>query len=92
MTPESFQYHTQQTLEWDVLLEALATQAHSLSGANSCRQLRLETSLEDAISRQQETTEMRSILESSLPFPTLNFEDLRESFDRASKGAHLEGL
>ncbi|MGB0909360.1 MAG: hypothetical protein ACPGYT_03285, partial [Nitrospirales bacterium] len=92
MTPESLQQHTRQTLEWDVLLEALASQAHSLTGANSCRQLTLETSLEDAISRQHETTEMRSLLESSTPFPILNFEDLRESFKRASKGAHLEGL
>jgi len=61
-------------------------------GAEYCERLPLETSLDTAIIRQQETTEMRLILESSTPFPILAFENIQEIFERASKGAQLEGL
>ncbi len=92
MNRKSLQFHAQQTLEWDNLLDALASQSHSQTGSDSCRQLRLEGTLEGATVRQQETTEMRTILESSTPFPILAFEDLREIIERTSKGAQLEGL
>ena len=92
MSQASLHHQAQRILEWDQLLLALATQAQSSAGAEYCQQLPLVTQLEDAVVGQQETTEMRTVLESSMPFPTLVFEDLRETFERASKGAQLEGL
>ncbi len=92
MSQESFEQHAQRILEWDQLLLALASQTHSSTGAEYSRCLPLETRLDDAITRQQETTEMRAILESSIPFPVLNFENLQDIIDRASKGAQLEGI
>ena len=92
MVPISLQQHSQQILEWNLLINELASQAQSSIGAERCRQLELETDLHYARIRQQETTEMRTILESSIPFPILQFEDVRDVFDRAEKGAQLEGL
>ena len=92
MNRSSLQFHAQQTLEWDILLDALANQAHSQAGVDACRQLALDPTLEGATVRQQETTEMRTVLQSATPFPILAFEDLRDIFERTSKGAQLEGL
>ena len=92
MVPVSLQQHSQQILEWNLLVNELSSQAQSSIGAESCRQLKLETDLNLAKIRQQETTEMRAVLESSIPFPILHFEDVRDVFDRAAKGAQLEGL
>lgn len=79
-------------LEWDRLLEVLAKQARSTMGAERCRSLPLETSLEAARARQQETAEMVSLRErqGEDPFPSLSFPDLREVLGRAAKGAPLE--
>ncbi|GJL53872.1 MAG: endonuclease MutS2 [Nitrospirales bacterium] len=92
MVDDSLQRQAQRALEWDHLLQALAAHAQSSMGAEYCRQLPLETSLEDARIRQQETTEMRMVLERATPIPVLAFEDMRDVFERVSKGAQLEGL
>lgn len=79
-------------LEWDRLLEVLAKQARSAMGAERCRSLPLETALEAARARLQETTEMVFLREGQGddPFPSLSFPDLREVLGRAAKGASLE--
>lgn len=78
-------------LEWDRVLDLLAKQAHSSMGVERCRNLILETELEAAERRQQETTEMVRLDESGFPFPAPAFQDLRDAFKRAIKGAVLEG-
>lgn len=78
-------------LEWDRVLAILAKQAHSSMGAERCRDLILETELEAADRRQQETTEMVRLDETGYPFPAPAFQDLREAFKRVTKGAVLEG-
>jgi len=59
-------------------------------GAERCRALPLETDLEAARTRLQETAEMVALREVDVPFPSLSFPDLREALGRASKGATLE--
>ncbi len=92
MNQNSLQCQALRTLEWDTFLESLASQAQSLIGAESCRRLQLEVLLDAATARQQETTEMRTILEGSIPFPILAFEDLQDILNRTAKGAQLEGI
>jgi len=77
-------------LEWDRVLEVLAGHARSSMGAERCRALPLETDLEAARTRLQETAEMVALREVDVPFPSLSFPDLREALGRASKGATLE--
>ena len=81
-----------EVLEWDRLLEVLTKQARSAMGAERCRALPLETALEAARARLQETAEMVSLREAQGDdsFPSLSFPDLREVLDRAAKGASLE--
>ena len=76
-------------LEWPRLLDVLAGQARSPMGAERCRMLSLESSLDAARLRMQETAEMVALRESIDPFPSLSFPDLREMLGRASKGATL---
>jgi len=59
-------------------------------GAERCRTLGLESSLDAARLRMQETGEMVALRESIDPFPSLSFPDLREMLGRVSKGATLE--
>ncbi|WP_447971547.1 endonuclease MutS2 [Nitrospira sp. M1] len=92
MVNDSLQRQAQRALEWEQLLQALAALAQSSLGAEYCRQLPLATSLEEARIRQQETTEMRMLLERATPIPVLTFDDMRDVFERASKGAQLEGM
>ncbi len=77
-------------LEWDRVLEVLAGQARSSMGAERCRTLPLETDLQAAEARLQETREMVSLEERGDPFPSLPFPDLREALGRTAKGAPLE--
>ena len=77
-------------LEWPRVLDLLAGQARSAMGAELCRALPLESTLSDAETRMQETTEMVALRESSDPFPSPTFPDLRDVLGRASKGAVLE--
>lgn len=59
-------------------------------GAERCRALLLESGLEAAQARLRETAEMVALRESTEPFPTLNFPDLRDALGRAGKGAMLD--
>ncbi len=81
-----------QVLEWDRVLTVLAGQARSAMGAERCRTLPLETDLERARMRLQETQEMVLLREGegNDPFPSLSFPDLREVLGRGAKGAALE--
>ena len=77
-------------LEWPRVLELLAGQARSAMGAELCWALVLESTLKEAEARLQETTEMVVLCDSSDPFPSPAFPDLRDVLGRASKGAMLE--
>ena len=87
----SLQAQTEGVLEWQNLLTILATHASSSLGAEQCRALPLEHSLDRARALQQETTEMREVLEGPVPFPKLAFQDIKGVVERSVKGALLEG-
>ena len=67
-----------QALEWPRILEFLAQQAQSAIGVARCRFLPLSSELEEARTRQQETTEMVQVLAGSDALPGLSFPDIRE--------------
>ena len=90
MSQESLFQQTQVVLEWPNLLELLATQAHSSSGADYCRSLPLAESCSSAQIRIHETSEMIALGEGTLPFPVLTFHDSRSALIRVEKGATLE--
>ena len=79
-------------LEWAKVLDALANHAQSALGAQACRTLALESDLNEAQRRQDETSEAAALRAGPNPFPTLQFPDIEESLGRASKGACLEAL
>ncbi len=79
-----------QVLEWPDLLEVLSQHAQSVIGIALCRSLSLSSNLADACLRQQETTEMVSLLEGSDPMPALMFPDIRDQLTRCRKGGVLE--
>jgi DNA mismatch repair protein MutS2 len=83
---------TTKVLEWPRLLEALAGHARSTMGAARCRVLELASDLEDAIRRQQETTEMGRLQDAGDGLPPFVFPDIRDPLARAQKGAMLELL
>ncbi len=87
---ETLSEHAAQALEWPRVLEILAQHAQSGLGAARCRSLSLSSDLAEACLRQQETTEMVSLLEGSDPMPTLAFPDIREQLTRSRKGGVLE--
>ncbi len=87
---ETLSAHAMQVLEWPRLLGFLAQQAQSSMGVARCRSLSLSSELADACLRQQETTEMVSLLQGSDPVPVLNFPDIREHLTRSGKGGVLE--
>ena len=78
-------------LEWPRLLAALAGYAKSSMGAEYCRRLPLEPTVEGAATRLMETRDMAALQDSLDPFPSLSFPDLRDAVMRASKGGILEG-
>ena len=90
MSYHPLQDRAKRDLEWDTLLNLLSNHAHSAIGAERCRNLVLETEVESARVRLQETTEMVSLLESEAPFPALAFQDLHPALTRSEKGASLE--
>ncbi|MGH7164083.1 MAG: hypothetical protein ACREIS_00995, partial [Nitrospiraceae bacterium] len=90
MSDNSILQRSAAVLEWDLVLEVLAGHAKSSMGAQRCRALPLETDLEAARTRFQETAEMVALREEDDPFPSLSVPDLREAVGRASKGATLE--
>jgi DNA mismatch repair protein MutS2 len=79
-----------QVLEWPDVLEVLSQHAQSVIGIALCRSLSLSSNLADACLRQQETTEMVSLLEESDPMPSLMFPDIRVQLTRCRKGGVLE--
>ncbi|MFZ1746179.1 MAG: Smr/MutS family protein [Nitrospirales bacterium] len=83
--------HTEQVLEWPVLIDCLANEAASTMGAACCRTLVFAADLQTARVQQQETTEMVDILESSHPLPSMVFPDIRNVLARAEKEGVLEG-
>jgi len=90
MGDRSLLQQAMRVLEWDRVLEILAGQARSSMGAERCRTIPLETDLDAAEARLQETREMVSLEERGDPFPSLPFPDLREALGRVAKGAPLE--
>ena len=84
------QLEAAEVLDWPKLLEALALHAHSTLGKQRCLGLQVETSLDQAEARQQETTEMAALREQIDSFPSLGFPDIREILARVGKGGWLE--
>lgn len=80
---------TQQVLEWPQVLEVLASQAHSILGAELCRRLPLEDTLEFAEQRMQETTDMLELQHAPVSFPAVQFEDSSQALHKAEKGGIL---
>jgi DNA mismatch repair protein MutS2 len=78
-----------QVLEWDAILEALASRAVSALGAERCRALPLAETLEEASASLRETAEMVALEASGEGLPLTNFPDLRLVVERAAKGAPL---
>lgn len=83
---------TRRVLEWQKLLDALASHARSSMGAERSRLAKLTDNLQEARRLQLETAEMVGLQDDPDPMPTLSFPDVRESLARASKGAVLESL
>ena len=81
---------TQQAIEWPQVLEVLAAQAHSVLGAELCRRLPLEDTLELAQRRMQETTDMLELHHAPVPFPAVQFEDSSQALSKAEKGGVLD--
>ena len=90
MSDHSAITETQQVLEWPQVLEVLAAQAHSAPGAESCRRLPLEDTLELAQRRMQETTDMLELHHTPVPFPAVQFEDSSQALHKAEKGGILD--
>ncbi len=87
----SLRSQSERVLEWQDLLRILATHACSSLGEEQCLALPLEDFLEMAQARQQETSEMRDVLEGAVPFPLLTFQNIHGVLARSMKGALLEG-
>ena len=81
---------TQQVLEWPQVLEVLAAQAHSALGAELCRRLPLEDTLELTQRRMQETTDMLELHYAPVSFPAVQFEDSSQALHKAEKGGVLD--
>jgi DNA mismatch repair protein MutS2 len=79
-----------QALEWPRILDLLAARAHSANGAERCRAIRLETELEAARARLDETAELLALEEAGEPVPSLSFPDVRDALGRVEKAAILE--
>ncbi|HKC92431.1 MAG TPA: endonuclease MutS2 [Nitrospira sp.] len=84
-----FEYTTR-VLEWEKLLEVMASHTHSTLGAALVKSSVLTIDLEVARQWQQETTEMVRLQEGADVLATFSFPDIREALARASKGAVLE--
>ncbi len=83
--------HTEQVLEWGVLVDFLAKEADSTMGADCCRALTFSSDLETARFQQQETTEMVQILEGTHPLHPLIFPDIQNLLVHAEKTGLLDG-
>ena len=59
-------------------------------GAELCRQLPLEDTLEFAQQRMQETTDMLELQHAAVPFPAVQFEDSSQALHKAEKGGTLD--
>ena len=92
MTNHSLIQQTEQVLEWQQLLDAVANEAASGMGTERCRVLEFAPGLEAARMQQQETFEMLQSFELTSSLPTLNFPDIRPLLARVAKGGFLEGL
>lgn len=90
MSDHSAISETQRALEWPQVLEILAAHAHSSLGANLCRRLPLENTLELMQRRMQETTEMLELHNAPASFPAVQFQDLSQAFLKAEKGGALD--
>ena len=90
MSDQSLLRQTITVLEWDRVLDMLAGRARSAMGVERCRALALESEVDAAERRLNETTEMAALLDSDDPFPSLGFPDLRGVVGRADKGAVLD--
>ena len=76
-------------LQWEAILEALATHASSSVGADRCHRISLAGSLAETRAALEETAEMVSLERGSAGLPMAHFPDVRSIIERAAKGALL---
>ncbi len=86
----SLSQQTIDALEWPGLLHIVSGEARSAMGVERCRTLAFAASLDEATKQLRETAEMVALRESTDPFPSVSFPDIRETLSRGSKGAVLE--
>ena len=76
-------------LQWQAVLDALASHASSSLGATRCRSQSLTSSFSETQAALQETAEMVTLQRESGGVPIARFPDVREIIERAAKGALL---
>ena len=76
-------------LQWQAVLDALASHASSSLGATRCRSQSLTSSFSETQAALQETAEMVTLQRESGGVPIARFPDVRVIIERAAKGALL---
>jgi DNA mismatch repair protein MutS2 len=76
-------------LQWQAVLDALASHASSTLGAARCRSQTLSSSFSETQAALQETAEMVSLQREGGGVPIARFPDIRVIIERAAKGALL---
>ncbi len=76
-------------LDWPLLLKALEARVGSVPGREKVRGFALAASLTEARIRQNETTELRRLLDDGISVPTGGLRDIRGHTASAEKGATL---
>src|SRR5437016_1814957 len=74
-------------LQWQAVLDALASHAASSLGAARCRSQTLSSSFSEAQVALQETAEMVTLRREGGGVPISRFPDVRVIIERAAKGA-----
>ena len=76
-------------LQWQAVLDALASHASSSLGAGRCRSQTLSSSFSETQAALQETAEMVTLQREGGGVPIARFPDVRVIIERAAKGALL---
>ncbi len=79
------------TLDWPMLLEALAGQARTQRGARAARAVPLETAREGVLARYEMVRELHTLEDDGERVPIGSVADIAPLLERVAKGAVLEG-
>ncbi len=78
-----------ETLDWPLLLKALEARVGSTPGREKIRHFQLASTVDEARRRQQETTELRALLDDGIAVPVGGVRDIRRHVEAATKGQIL---